>query len=292
MVCSEMVCTELLNAPTVQSLTISAPCSRTDVLDVDTDSNVPLIWPRFPKVATSQLTIFCDLDGPIIDVSERYYQTYLRALQLTLEAQPALPLSKEDFWQLKQERTADPEIARRSGISESAIPNFLNSVTTLVNQPQQLCQDQLQPGVNWALALLKDAGVRLVLVTLRPQAEAEQLLVHYHLRDYFDEVWGTTDPNAAYLNNSEQKLSLLAAAVQSRCEWQPNAEPLPNAWMIGDTEADVLAGQSLNVQTIALTCGIRSQNFLAQLNPSRIDRDLVVAVHYLLGVSARVSQQS
>jgi phosphoglycolate phosphatase-like HAD superfamily hydrolase len=229
------------------------------------------------------------LDGPIIDVSERYYQTYLQAWQTTCGDPSRLPLSKDQFWQLKQERTADTEIARLSGIPESFIPQFLNTVAVLVNQPQNLSQDQLQPGVKWALALLQDAGVRLVLVTLRPQAEAEQLLLHYHLRNYFDQVWGSTDPDAAYRNNTAQKCSLLELAAQhEQIQAQPDPNLLANAWMIGDTEADVVAGQALNVSTIALTCGIRSHNYLAQLNPTRITRDLVVAVHYLLGLSARV----
>jgi phosphoglycolate phosphatase len=260
------------NAPTFQILPCQTPIPQ-----------------KFPREATARLTIFCDLDGPIIDVSERYYQTYLQAWQTTCGDQARLPLSKEQFWQLKQERTADTEIARRSGIPESFIPQFLDTVAVLVNQPQNLSQDQLQPGVKWALALLQDAGVRLVLVTLRPQAEAEQLLQHYRLRDHFDQVWGSIDPNAAYCNNTAQKCSLLELAVQyEQIQAQPHPNLLANAWMIGDTEADVVAGQSLNVSTIALTCGIRSHNYLAQLNPTRIARDLVVAVHHLLGLSARV----
>jgi phosphoglycolate phosphatase len=285
-----MVCTEMVNALTLQTppqiLAFGgnpSPCS-------------PLNLPRFPQKChqetqetTAQLTIFCDLDGPIIDVSERYYQTYLQAWQTTCCAQSRLPLSKDHFWQLKQERTADTEIARRSGIPESLIPKFLNTVAALVNQPQNLSQDQLQPGVQWALALLQDAGVRLVLVTLRPQAEAEQLLHQYHLYDYFDQVWGSTDSDAAYRNNTAQKCSLLALAAQhEQIQAHPNPNLLANAWMIGDTEADVVAGQALNVSTLALTCGIRSHRYLAQLNPTRITRDLVLAVHYLLGLSAPV----
>ena len=55
-----------------------------------------------------------------------------------------------------------------------------------------------------------------------------------------------------------------------------------SAWMIGDTEADVLAGQSLGVPTIALTCGIRSRSYLQQLEPTRIHTDLLSATRYLM----------
>ncbi len=32
---------------------------------------------------STPLTIFCDFDGPLVDVSERYYATYQRALTQT-----------------------------------------------------------------------------------------------------------------------------------------------------------------------------------------------------------------
>jgi phosphoglycolate phosphatase-like HAD superfamily hydrolase len=52
--------------------------------------------------------------------------------------------------------------------------------------------------------------------------------------------------------------------------------------MIGDTEADLLAGQAISIPTIALTCGIRSHYYLNQFKPTRIHDDLLAAAHYLL----------
>jgi phosphoglycolate phosphatase-like HAD superfamily hydrolase len=54
------------------------------------------------------------------------------------------------------------------------------------------------------------------------------------------------------------------------------------AWMVGDTEADVLAGQQLGIPTIALTCGIRSRSYLQRLEPTRIHADLLSATRYLM----------
>ena len=55
--------------------------------------------------------------------------------------------------------------------------------------------------------------------------------------------------------------------------------------MIGDTEADIVAGQTLGIPTIALTCGIRSHYALKKCNPTRIQSDLLSAAHYLLGMT-------
>ncbi len=46
----------------------------------------------------------------------------------------------------------------------------------------------------------------------------------------------------------------------------------PNdSWMVGDTEADILAGKTMGILTIELTCGIMSHCQLSQLEPTAID---------------------
>jgi phosphoglycolate phosphatase len=230
-------------------------------------------------------TLFCDFDGPIVDVSDRYYNTYqigLAELQSFYRtAGVSLPvriLSKTQFWQMKQERTPDVEIAMRSGLQGKQIDHFLTRVTRIVNQPTLLHQDQLQPGVRWALAMLQAQGVRLVLVTLRCQNQATQMLQDYGLDHLFSAIWGTQDETAAYSNQSDHKTQLLKRAI-AYLSWETHCTR--QTWMIGDTEADVLAGQALNVPTIALTCGIRSHSYLQKLQPTRIHTDLLSAVHHL-----------
>ncbi|NJR38075.1 MAG: HAD family hydrolase [Leptolyngbyaceae cyanobacterium CSU_1_4] len=235
---------------------------------------------------SSSVTLFCDFDGPIVDVSERYYSTYQLGLaeiqSFYRSAGVSLPvriLSKEQFWQMKQERTPDVEIAMRSGLQGQQIEHFLQRVTRIVNQPTLLHQDQLQPGVRWALALLQAQGVRLVLVTLRCQLQAKQMLQSYGLAHIFSEIWGAQDSNAAYSNQSDHKTQLLGKAI-ANLSW---ANHLPaHAWMLGDTEADILAGKAMSISTIAVSCGIRSHNYLQKLQPTCIHTDLLSAVHHLV----------
>lgn len=231
--------------------------------------------PQWP--ARSQVTLFCDFDGPIVDVSERYYHTYQLGLAEIEAESPHLTLhrlSKTQFWQMKQERTPDIEIAMRSGLQGEQVEQFLNRVKQIVNQPDLLAQDQIQPGVKWALSLLQGRGVRLVLVTLRQQIQATQILREHGLEALFSGIWGTDDNELAYLNQSEHKTYLLGLAMQQYGSC--------SAWMVGDTEADVLAGQSLGIPTIALTCGIRSRSYLQRLEPTRIHADLLSATRYLM----------
>jgi phosphoglycolate phosphatase-like HAD superfamily hydrolase len=242
----------------------------------------------------SALTVFCDFDGPLVDVSSRYYHTYQLALadvQATYQGQGmALPihlLSKEQFWQMKRNRTPDPEIAQRSGLVGPQIEVFLQRVQQIVNQPILLHQDTLQPGVRWALHLLHSLGAQLVLVTLRNQQQANQILESYQLRQLFTEIWGMPDVQAAYCNSAQQKTQLLTEAIACHTIGHPHQR---NTWMIGDTEADILAGQTTGVPTIALTCGIRSKTYLERFQPTRIHSDLLSAAHFLLCKQEEASQ--
>ena len=231
-------------------------------------------------------TLFCDFDGPIVDVSDRYYATYRQALdQLEThlsqhrQAIHCSVLTKEQFWYLKQHRVPDFEIAIRSGIPESQVDTFLDIVRTLVNQPSLLHHDTLQPGIRWALELMNSQGVRLILVTLRSQSQVEEVLKEHQLEHLFKAVWGTHDIDAAYVNSADCKTALLKKAWADVCR---RFSPPQKAWMVGDTEADILAGQAQNIGTVALTCGIRSHAYLSQYGPDHICEDLVSVTHSLV----------
>ena len=214
-------------------------------------------------------------------MSDRYYATYQQGLADTQAAYLARGinlnlqiLSKQQFWQMKQNRVPDAEIATSSGLSGEEIHVFLGCVSRLVNQPDLLHLDRIQPGVQWAIALLHSRGVRLILVTLR-RNQAVQLLQNYGLTRIVYPHSQLRMPDAAYHNYTALKTELLAEVAE---EFESS---LGSAWMIGDTEADILAGQALGIPTIAVTCGIRSRYQLQQHQPNFILSDLIIAVHHL-----------
>jgi phosphoglycolate phosphatase-like HAD superfamily hydrolase len=241
----------------------------------------------------NQRTIFCDFDGPIVDVSERYYQTYLAGLhelQLNHAAagrSPSIqPMTKQKFWEMKQHRVPDIEIAIRSGLQEHETEAFLSSVRTLVNQPHLLHYDRLQPSVRWAFQLLHHHDVKLVLVTLRCQEQATQLLQEFGLIQFFSDIYGTCDTDAAYVNSIDCKVALLQRAwYEHRCQY---GRPM-QAWMVGDTEADICAGQAVHLPTVAITTGIRSQAYLKKFKPTYTFDTLLNAAHGLVGRSSLAS---
>ena len=237
-------------------------------------------------------TLFCDFDGPIVDVSERYYATYRQSLA---EMQDILrrknynhcnTLTREQFWSLKQHRIPDFEIALRSGVPEQHIDDFLIIVRQLVNQPSLLHLDTLQPGVRWALELMNSQGVRLVLVTLRQQTQVINILRQHQLDHLFKAVWGTHETSIAYANSSDCKTALLKQAWELDCATYGQPQ---YAWMVGDTEADVVAGKAHHIGTVALTCGIRSRAYLQQYQPDHICEDLVSVTHSLVSSAQSTS---
>ncbi|NJN88609.1 MAG: HAD family hydrolase [Leptolyngbyaceae cyanobacterium SL_7_1] len=235
--------------------------------------------------AMSGLTIFCDFDGPLVDVSDRYYTTYQLALtdvQEWYEAKgeplPLHCLTKEQFWRMKRDRLPDIEIALRSGLRNQQIEQFLQRVQQIVNQPTLLHQDTVQPGVRWALTTFRNLGAQLVLVTLRQQVQVLQVLQDHGLLHLFDAVCGVSAIEVAYLNPVDHKVQLLAEALAQEPFCRCSRE---HAWMIGDTEADILAGQAAGISTIALTCGIRSSSYLRRFDPSHLHNDLRSAAHEL-----------
>lgn len=230
-------------------------------------------------------TLFCDFDGPIADVSDRYYHTYCLALKTTQAAyareQIALPvrrLTKTQFWYMKQNRVPDTTIADWSGLSGEQVNHFLGQVAALVNQPTLLHQDQLQPGARAALTRLRQGGVRIVIVTLRQASQVLDFLHQYELATMISQIYGAELAETAYANRTEHKITKLREAIadQNRLGFDTT-----QSWMIGDTEADVSAGQAFDLPTLALTCGIRSSLYLKDFAPTGVYRNLQAAVEFL-----------
>ena len=229
--------------------------------------------------APSRQVLFCDFDGPIVDVSERYYRTYrlgLSTLQASRgEALSLQILSKNQFWWMKRNRVVDTDIAIRSGVPPELVDTFLQQVQRIVNHPHLLQWDSLQPGADTAIRHLKRRGVRLVLVTLRHARQVQTFLQAHDLSQYIDEIFGASDINAAHLNRAEQKVALLERAIAAQKSQGYQTYP---TCMIGDTEADIIAGQRAGIVTVALTNGIRSQDYLKRYQPTSIEPNLLNAL--------------
>jgi phosphoglycolate phosphatase-like HAD superfamily hydrolase len=132
------------------------------------------------------------------------------------------------------------------------------------------------PGAIAALERIQAAGIELLVMTLRRTRELEPAFDRYDLGRFFP-------LDCRYcLANDYLKQGDIPAKKQLLTQALSELEPEPDTWMIGDTEADILAARTHQVRSIGVLSGIRNHDRLAIHQPDRIVTDLAEAVDSLL----------
>lgn len=223
------------------------------------------------------LRLITDFDGPIIDVSERYYRVYQFCLEKTRRPEQVVQeLVKAEFWQLKRSRVPEKQIALNSGLDEAQAQEFAQLRRQTVHTEAYFNYDTLAPGAVDALLKIQQAGIDLAVMTMRRVRELDYAFKKYDLGRFFPE-------NRCYcLSNDyvktrdiEDKPLLMARALQEL----PSAS---DTWMIGDTEADITAAKNYQIKVMAVECGIRDRTQLELYQPDLIVKDFSVAVNLVL----------
>ena len=212
-----------------------------------------------------------------MDVSERYYQVYQYCLeQIKRPDQPVQPMSKAQFWQCKRACIPEPTIGIDSGLDEDQAQAFAQLRRQTVHTQPYLVYDQPIPGAIDTLERLQQAGVELVLMTMRRVRELDEAFSRYDIGRFFP-------PARRYcLNNdyiktgdTKDKPLLMERAL---LELPPASE----VWMVGDTEADLIAAKTHNVKVIGVLSGIRNKTQLSLHQPDLILNNLSEAADFLL----------
>ena len=219
------------------------------------------------------LRLITDFDGPIIDVSERYYRVYQFCLEKTRRPnQPVRELPKAEFWQLKRSQVPEKQIALNSGLDEAQAQEFAQLRRKTVHTATYFEYDTLIPGAVDALLKIQQAGVDLAVMTMRRVSELDYAFNKYDLGRFFPE-------NRRYcLSNDyvktrdiEDKPLLMARALEE-------LPPAADTWMVGDTEADIAAAKKHDIKIMAVESGIRDRTQLELYYPDLIVQDLSSAV--------------
>ncbi|MGF1676908.1 MAG: HAD family hydrolase [Rivularia sp. (in: cyanobacteria)] len=227
------------------------------------------------------IRLISDFDGPICDVSERYYQVYLFCLKKNhRQNQQIRILSKDEFWQLKRSRVPEKQIGIISGLESAQAENFAQLRKQTVHTQPYFEYDILAPGAVETLLKVQQAGIDLAVMTMRRVRELEYALQKFDLYQFFPE-------NRRYcLSNDyvktrdiDDKPLLMAQALKQ-------LPPAEETWMVGDTEADITAAKKHGVKSIAVECGIRDRNQLEADHPDIFVKNLTEAVNFLLKGSA------
>jgi phosphoglycolate phosphatase-like HAD superfamily hydrolase len=205
------------------------------------------------------MTLFLDLDGPLLDVAPRYVALHHHLLAEA--GRTGLP--RELYWRRKRARVTEERILQELGASEHA-PWYLRRRKELIESPEFLAYDRGWPWVEQALTDL--AGLcELVLVTVRSHraallAELERL----GLVRFFREVLSVPAEERV----DQQKAGLITDYLL-RHHQRPQ-----RGGMVGDTEADIGAGRLAGLFTVGVLCGIRDRMHLAGACPGLLLDDI------------------
>lgn len=194
------------------------------------------------------MKVFCDLDGTLLDVAPRHYRVY----QETVREFHGIPISQSKYWDQKRRKVTWPTLLNESKLSQEIELKFLDSFIKKIEDPNYLSNDELFPQSIAALETLK-RNHELYLVSLRrSEKNLTDQINNLGLKPYFTHILSGHSEADGY----DKKIELIKTILGS-----------DRGVIIGDTEADVIAGKELGLMTIAVTSGIRDEQFLAKLNP-------------------------
>lgn len=224
------------------------------------------------------LRLITDFDGPIMDVSERYYQVYQYCLsQCHDHDQSVSPLTKAEFWKLKRAQVPERQIGRISGLYEDQSRQFAKLRRETVHSLPYLTYDQPIPGAIATLERIQQHPCfELVVMTMRRVQELQPALNRYDLGRFFP-------PGQRYcLPDDYIKTQDVADKPQLMAQALAELPEAAQTWMVGDTEADIIAAQTHQIPIVSVLSGIRDRTRLSAHNPDFIVENLGAAVDLIL----------
>lgn len=190
--------------------------------------------------------VIFDLDGTLVDVCKRDYQVYVDILSEFSKN----PLSFNDYWHLKRLATPIDSVLERSQATD-VLEQFISRRSDLIENSSYLTMDSLIPRAKDVLAATWE-NYEPWIVTAR-----------------FNAV--TTLQQCHQLG----LIRLVHGIRVSGGDKTPVFEQLGNiAYVIGDTEKDILPARSLKIPAIAVTSGIRTLELLTTFEPDFLIEDI------------------
>lgn len=199
-------------------------------------------------------SLFLDLDGTLIDVSERYFRVYSDFMK-----QANTPfLLKSEFWRMMRKKEKIENLVKKKYLASEYKKFFLKNI----ENSRYLKYDYLFEFTIPTLKYLRKLGVELFMVTLRRnRVNLLREIKRFGLNKFFEGVL-TAQPHSDSGKNYEIKKRLIKKTASK------------GDIVVGDSKADILSGKILGLQTVVVTSGIRNYHFIKQFNPDYIFRDM------------------
>jgi phosphoglycolate phosphatase-like HAD superfamily hydrolase len=224
------------------------------------------------------LRLITDFDGPVMDVSERYYRVYRHCLERLSDPNgpPLRVLSKAEFWDYKRAQVPERKIGQISGLDEARSLEFARLRRETVHTLPYLIHDAPVPGAVAALDRVQALGWDLVVMTMRRVRELDDAFNRCDLGRFFPATsrYCLAD-DYVKTRDVDDKPRLMARAIGE-------LPPAAATWMVGDTEADIAAARAGGIPIIGVLSGIRDRDRLAAHQPDAIVDNLEAAIEFIL----------
>ncbi len=190
-----------------------------------------------------------DLDGTLVDSNKTIYNSTVYALgKLGIDFNVT-----EDLFALKIGQHF-VDIFNAFNID---VPDFEKFITIYkINYFEQMEFSKVYDGVEVTLAALKSRDVKVSLLTTKIQDQADRIIDHFNLRNYFDLVMGRRE-GIRHKPSPEPLLKIC-----NNLSVHPE-----NTLMVGDTELDIQCGINAGSYTCGVLYGYRTKELLDLENP-------------------------
>lgn len=192
------------------------------------------------------MKVFFDLDGTLVDASDRLYQLFQFLV-------PISSLTKDEYWKLKRNKINHQTILRSQfKYTDKQIKEFEDTWLSMIELSEWIALDKPFAGVTKYLQELKRDRA-LYIVTARQSEETVILQIeNYGWSDIFDDVLVT--------KQRYEKSDLVSK----------NGSEAATDWIVGDTGKDIETGKSLGLRTAAVLSGFLNEEKLMEYRPDVI----------------------
>jgi phosphoglycolate phosphatase len=184
-----------------------------------------------------------DLDGTLFDT----ITDIMNSGNELLETYDKPPFGLTDFKQFVGlgVKKMIGELIQKGGIRESDIDTLTEKYLGIYRR-RMLEETTLYPGIQDLLVALKDEGIKLAVLSNKPQEDVDHLLEEFRMNDQFAFVMGKKPEYPIKPDPSSLK-AVMSAMQASQTE----------VVFIGDTKTDIETAKNAKVTSIGVTWGFR-----------------------------------
>ena len=204
----------------------------------------------------SKRIILLDFDGPINDVSKRYFEVHQFACQ---SVGYNSTLDCDTFWEMKRRKMPISELL--PGLTDLDLAVYRTTWMKHIETQACLKHDKIFSFASNVLCTLK-IEFDLWLVSLRGNSQgAQSQLKLYGITDFFDQI--------LFVQHDKDGGMAKAEAVLANLKHQQNLH-----CFVGDTEVDISAAAYLGTTSYSVLSGIRTRTVLEKFIDTIIVKDL------------------